>query len=161
MTPYKKQPIGVASALINRGATHCIITKEYLGFVRFVRCHVNGEPDRAGATLYCYYNTDLRIDQLLTEGDLIDLGSDIGQKRSIKNQQLDVSDDCLFRGRDAGEADCGARIGDSLEDVFRAFKEYRAKYLYVWRKGEWLTSSYPQLHWLEKLSEKLPSNIRN
>lgn len=120
---------------------------------------VNGGIERAGATLYCYYNNDFRIDQLLMEGNIVDLGSEIGQKHDLKHYELAVSDDCIFRARDGGEPDNMAIISETLEPVYDIVREYNAKFLYLWRTKQWWVSSGLQPKWEEPLVEKLPANI--
>jgi len=85
------------------------------GKITSVYCHHDGYLSDVGKTLYNHYNTEDRILELLTHGDMSSLG--------------DTIESCEFYGNPADAA-----LTHYTESQFR---EYAEEYNYLFRNGEW------------------------
>lgn len=118
-----------------------------------IYCHFDSYWEGVGQTLHENYDSQEKAEALAALGDISVLGEEIGEKhdfdfadfyykkhqgdwgaRNADPEYIRLNSMCLAYGRDRGEADTDARIGDTLEEVFE-----RQSYIYVWRDGEWLS----------------------
>jgi len=138
-----------------------------------IYCHNDGYYENNGRLLHQFYNSQERAEALVALGDLSSLGESIGVKHrfdfyqdlskkhggNYSEMKADpeyqrLSSMCNFYGRDRGEENVEAQIGESLEDVFE-----KDEFTYVWRDGEWLAMSYTDdLSNLRPLKELLVEN---
>lgn len=121
-----------------------------------IYCHSDGYWEHNGRLLQQHYNSQERAEALVALGDISSLGETLGVKHDFDfyfafyekyrdNGQAMYKDPeflrlrrmCNVYGRDRGEKNVDACIGDTLEEVF-ADEEY----MYVWRDGEWFGMSY-------------------
>lgn len=121
-------------------STRCLIGKRVKDKVKFVFCKWGGMPKETGNTLLRSYSKVKQLNQLLSYGDLIELGDKIGEKHSWK--VLSVTD-CTFYIRDA---DCTATKHFLVKDwgypgYWNWFGE-NTDYNYLLDKGKWYVK-----HW--------------
>lgn len=121
-----------------------------------IYCHNDGYWEHNGALLQQHYNSQHKAQMLVDLGDLSSLGEVIGVKHDWDYRQtfyekyngdykkysadpdyLRLSQMCNAYGRDRGEDNVDAKIGNTLEEVF-ADEEF----MYVWRDGQWFGMSY-------------------
>lgn len=121
-----------------------------------IYCHFDGYWEGVGQKLHDHYNSQELAEALVALGDISSLGEEIGEKHDFDygkrfyekhngNYKAQKSDPeyirlekmCHAYGRDRGEEDVDARIGDTLEEVFK-----REEFMYVWRDGAWSGMSY-------------------
>jgi hypothetical protein len=121
-----------------------------------IYCHSDGYWEHNGALLQQHYNSQEKAEALVALGDISSLGETIGAKHNFDfymefydkypNNYKGMASDpefirlkrmCNVYGRDRGEKNTDARIGDTLEEVFED-----EEYMYVWRDGQWFGMSY-------------------
>lgn len=100
------------------------------GQIKYIYCHWDGYPEHNGAILKEHYTTEAKVDELLALGDLSHLGEDIGEKQDFANISTHKDGWCLAYGRDRGEENTEARIGDTDD-----FLDQEYSYLFV--NGKW------------------------
>ena len=130
------------------------------GCVVQVYSHWDNYLENNGRLLVQYYNTQEKVEELLSLGDISSLGSCIGERHPFDtfNQERMSAEDLaldarakeegwtLYYGRDRGEADTQAR-------VFKDVAEYEAKgdsgmfeeFNYLFIDGRWYYKSYDGL----------------
>ena len=92
--------------------------------------HNDGYPEYLGELLLNYYDTEDKVDKLISLGDMSFAGPIPEDDPKLWDRQLDYkSDKCkTYRGR--GDSDCDARVGD-LEDFIGE------DFTYVFEDGKW------------------------
>ena len=122
------------------------------GTVDYIYCHFDGYLEYNGQILQEHYNTENRVKQLLSLGDLSVLGKNIGEKQSFENR---VKDSCLAYGRDRGETGVEARKCSYVDYT----KEYFEEYIYLFTPGKgWQVRENGINYWAD-MSEALKHNI--
>ena len=104
---------------------------------RAIYVHFDMYLDSAGICLTQHYTTQDRVEKLLALGGLFALGD----KLSKDDPEPEAQDVCIAYHRDYGqsysyEAPCTWETADKLLD--QASDIYRAKYVYLFRNGEWV-----------------------
>jgi hypothetical protein len=116
-----------------------------------IYCHFDGYWNGVGQTLQDHYDSQELAEALMALGDISVLGDEIGEKhdfdyahvfylkhngnyeaRNADPEFIRLERMCNAYGRDRGEEDVDAHIGDTLEEVFS-----RQSYMYVWRDNHW------------------------
>ena len=92
--------------------------------------HNDGYPEYLGELLLNYYDTEDKVDKLISLGDMSFAGPIPEDDPKLWDRQLDYkSDKCrTYKGR--GDSDCDARVGD-LEDFIGE------DFTYVFEDGKW------------------------
>ena len=99
--------------------------------------HNDGYPEYLGELLLTYYDTEDKLDKLISLGDISFAGPIPEDDPKLWNRHIDLttgqpdyrSDKCrTYKGR--GESDCDARVGD-LEDFIGE------DFTYVFEDGKW------------------------
>lgn len=136
-------------------STRSYICKELPnGKYKTIYCHSDGYIDYNGAILHEVYNTEKKVDKLLSLGNLSSLGvttePNKKHEHNFDHRQQYV---CVAYGRDRQETDQEAREL-SLQQMF---KNTWIEYFYLFDKdGKWLVSSayFPNEKDVELLSEE-------
>lgn len=99
-----------------------------------IYCHWDGYTSFVGRILCQFYNTDEKVDELISYGDLSSLGSKIspeeGENHSFDNPVKDV---CVFYHRDRGYKWEDCKPLHSMDAYFPNGVEY----IYKFEDGEW------------------------
>ena len=125
------------------------------GTVAQVYCHWDGYLEYNGAYLVQYYNTQEKVEELLSHGDISSLGKTIGVAHPFGAQEAKISQEeydrlydgmTLYYGRDRGEADTQARVFKDVAEYEKTgdsgmFEEFN--YLFI--DGRWYYKSYDGL----------------
>lgn len=112
-----------------------------------IYCHWDGYLSHNGRLLFDHYTSQAQAEALVALGDLSSLGSVIGVKHpfdrpSISNKKAHAAfakkfgGMCVAYGRDRGETECEARIGDTLQEVWPE-EDTWTEFTYVWDEGKW------------------------
>lgn len=114
------------------------------GKIYQVYCHWDGYLDNNGKILLEHYADENKALELITNGDISSLGTEVGEKHDF-NARYDRTDPrdtwTKYYGRDRGETDVGFK-------TFKDFKDYKdnhqyEEYEYIRRKdGTWFVSYY-------------------
>ena len=122
------------------------------GTVDYIYCHFDGYLEYNGQILQEHYNTENRVKQLLSLGDLSVLGEVIGEKQDFNNR---TKGSCLAYGRDRGETGVEARKCSYVDYT----KEYFEEYIYLFTPGKgWQVRENGINYWAD-MSEALKHNI--
>jgi hypothetical protein len=92
--------------------------------------HWDGYPDGVGRTLLKFYDTEEKVNELISMGDVSILGECIGSKTDFNNFDSRNSIQSLFYGRDRDEKDCEAK-------EFKDSKMPRYDWNYLFKNGKW------------------------
>lgn len=106
----------------------CTITSVY--------CHWNGYPEYNGKILFENYNTEEKVRELISYGNLSELGTEIGNKHTFSfspNKNW-----CSFYIRDKGEENCKATTYENIYEYEMAGEEYN----YLFMNGKWYFNNY-------------------
>ena len=92
--------------------------------------HSDGYPEYLGELLLNYYDTEDKLDKLISLGDISFAGPIPEDDPKLWDRQLDYrSDKCrTYKGR--GESGCDARVGDLSDFIGEDFT-------YVFEDGKW------------------------
>jgi len=114
-------------------ATRSTIALEFdKGYVSQVYCHWDGYIEHNGKILLEHYSNPKKLEELLSLGDLSQLGPNIGEKHPFEES----TKNCKFYGRDRGEKDVQAENFKDFEEMLdkAGFQEYN----YILRNdGNW------------------------
>ena len=105
------------------------------GTITNIYCHWDGYPSHNGVILQEFYNTPVKVDQLLALGNLSALDEEIGEKQDFDDRSTQGGNWCLAYGRDRGESNQEAQMV-TREEFFS--KEHGVDYLYLYNNEmEW------------------------
>ena len=114
------------------------------GKIYQVYCHWDGYLDHNGKLLLEHYADENKALELIQNGDISSLGSEVGEKHDFdaRYDRTDPRDTWTkYYGRDRGESDVGFK-------TFKDFKDYKdnhqyEEYEYIRRNnGTWFVCSY-------------------
>lgn len=123
--------------------------------VTAIYCHFDGYIDHHGHILKDHYMDPVKIDQLISLGDLSQLNPEIGEKQNF--DQPTNKDWCVAYGRDRNESDVGARTYNTAPSWLDNGQEYN----YLWDGSEWLVSGYETNHELRSLVQVILEGERD
>lgn len=127
-----------------------IARKNEDGTVTAIYCHWDGYPSNNGYLLENYYKVPMKLDTLLSLGDISSLGPLIGEKHPFDNPNPYGSDaykahDELYKGwtkfygRDRGEKDVDSQTYSTVEEWVNNRGE---EYNYLFIDGTWFVNDY-------------------
>lgn len=100
-----------------------------------IYCHWDGYLKHNGRILFDHYKTQKKVEQLLSHGDLSSLAPKCSKPKghSFDNR---VNGYCVYYGRDRGEINTEAKVGDTLSEVWPEIDTW-TEFTYVWFDGKW------------------------
>ena len=108
-----------------------------------IYCHWDGYLEHNGRILFDHYTSQEKIDKLMALGDLSVLGPEIGEKHPFDPPRYGTKEYeafkkkydgmCVAYGRDRGETETEAKIGETLLDVWPEEGTW-TEFTYVWGK---------------------------
>ena len=111
--------------------------------VKAIYCHYDGYPEYMGRVLTLYYQDSIRVNRLISMGDMSSIGAAIGSKHAFNDRSnyLDngIAEQCTFYARDRGEENVEFRTFQSEHDFldnFNAGEEFH----YLFKDGAWYYS---------------------
>ena len=105
------------------------------GTITNIYCHWDGYPSHNGVILQEFYNTPVKVDQLLALGNLSALDEEIGEKQDFDDRSTQGGNWCLAYGRDRGESNQEAKTV-TRKEFFS--KDHGVDYLYLYNNEmEW------------------------
>lgn len=134
------------------GTRSDIIVEGTDGKFRRIYCHWDGYLEGVGQTLFDHYTTQTKCEKLVALGSLSSLGEEIGVKHSFDRPMAGskayeahwekYGKMCTAYGRDRGETDVDAFVGDTLQATWPA-EDTWTEFTYVWRKdaAKWFACS--------------------
>lgn len=115
-----------------------IIAKQTDGSYKMVYCHFDGYLDHNGRILLENYDTQEKIDQLLSHGNMSALKSSC-EKPEGHSYETPVPGHTIYYGRDRGEEDQQPTTYATKQDAENAANE---EYAYLWDGEKWTVKSY-------------------
>lgn len=142
--------------------TRSAIAVKHGNVVKAVYCHWDGYPDYNGRILNNYYQDSVKVNQLISLGDLSSLGANIGEQHSFDERaeylESGLAKQCTFYGRDRGEEGIEFKTYQNEKEFIENF-DMGQEYMYLYDNGVWYVRAYesefiPLHEELAKLSEK-------
>ena len=121
-------------------ATRSAIGIKHGDVIKGIYAHWDGYVECNGIILDEHYRDSVKVNKLVSLGDLSSLGTDIGEKQDF-NQPTD-QDWCLFYGRDRGEQGVEFRTFQTEDEFVDHFDGMGAEYYYIYDSGVWYVKSY-------------------
>lgn len=138
-------------------ATRSCIGIKHGTVIKSIYAHWDGYLECNGRILLDDYQSSVKVNKLVSMGDLSSLGSKIGEEHEFGNSPND--DWCTFYGRDRGEPGTEFRIFRTEEEFVDHYDGMGAEYYYLYDNGVWYVKSYksnfnPLHEELEKLERE-------
>jgi hypothetical protein len=136
MLLYKHKLAKRANKMATRSA---IGYKTPEGKVRAVYCHWDGYVAGVGHTLETEYQEARKIAQLVELGDISILDKNIGTKIDFDDREAQrTAEQCLFYGRDRGEANTETKEFDTVGDFVDYYEGAGCEYFYLRSNADWI-----------------------
>lgn len=97
--------------------------------------HWDGTPKYSGKTLLKFYNTEEKVKELISLGNISILGECVGSKVDFDLFDSRTEIQCLAYGRDRGDEEQEATCFDESPEDIREFN-------YLFKNGKWYFSEY-------------------
>jgi hypothetical protein len=136
-------------------ATRSAIGIKHGDRIKAVYCHYDGYIDHVGAVLNVYYQDSIKVNKLISMGDMSGIGADIGEKHDFNNRAEylpdGVAEQCTFYSRDRGEKAVEFKSFSSELAFTDHFRSCGAEYFYLYDHGVWYvahhrTNKFKPLH---------------
>jgi hypothetical protein len=132
-------------------ATRSTIALEYADdTVQQVYCHWDGYLEHNGSILFKHYSDAYKLRDLIDQGDISSLGTDVGEKHAFSRLDTTLPADeyerlyghmTTFYGRDRGEEGVAAKQFLDFQDYMVRFQH--EEYAYILRAdGNWYVKQY-------------------
>jgi hypothetical protein len=126
-------------------ATRSAIGIKHGDRIKAVYCHWDGYIAYVGAVLNVYYQDSIKVNKLISMGDLSGIGADIGEKHDFGARAEYLPDgsatQCTFYTRDRGE-DAGFKSFGNEEEFVSHYDGCGCEYFYLYDHGVWYVSPY-------------------
>lgn len=112
--------------------------------VKAVYCHWDGYLEHNGLILARFYNNSVKVNKLISMGDMSSLGASIGEKHNFDQPNLAETLEetvCKFYKRDRGEENVDYRTFKDVQDFLENFNAGE-EYHYLFDNGKWYYSAY-------------------
>lgn len=121
-------------------ATRSAIGIKHGDRIKAVYCHWDGYVEHVGAVLNVYYQDSVRLNKLISMGDLSGIGADIGEVHDFGARAEYLPDgaatQCTFYTRDRGE-DAPFKSFDNEAEFVDHYESCGCEYFYLYDHGVW------------------------
>ena len=100
-----------------------------------VYCHWDGYLKHNGKILFEHYNDQKKAEKLVKPGDMSSLAPKCSKPKG-HSYDTRVEGYTVYYGRDRGEKNVDATVGDSLQEVWPE-QDTWTEFTYVWDEGNW------------------------
>ena len=121
-------------------ATRSCIGIKHGDVIRGIYAHWDGYPACNGMILYQHYSDSVKVNHLISMGDVSSLGEEIGEYHSF-DQPAIGKDYCTFYSRDRGE-DAPFTTFATVDEFVDKYDGMGAEYFYLYDNGTWFCKSY-------------------
>jgi hypothetical protein len=113
-----------------------------------IYCHWDSHPSRSGVILLQHYSNPVKLNALLSLGDLSSLGAEIGEKHDFDEMSEGV---CTFYGRDRGETGVEAKHFANAEEMAAMLENSWTEWVYIFQvaDGKWHVTNNPSPTWFK------------
>ena len=127
-------------------ATRSAIGIKHGDRIKAVYCHYDGYLGHVGLALNTYYQDSIKVNKLISMGDMSGIGADIGEEHGF-DQKKDYLDDgiareCTFYKRDRAEEGVEFQSFDNEASFIDYYRGTGAEYYYLYDHGVWYVASY-------------------
>ena len=141
-------------------ATRSAIGIKHGDRIKAVYCHYDGYLEQVGRALNTYYQDSIKVNKLISMGDMSCIGVDIGEKHAFNERSEYLADgiaqQCTFYNRDRGEQDVGYRSFATEADFIDYYNGCGCEFYYLYDHGVWYYSigkDFAPLHESNKVKE--------
>jgi hypothetical protein len=114
--------------------------------IKAIYCHYDGYLEHVGRALNTYYQSSVKVNQLISQGDMSGIGADIGEKHSFSERSEYLADgiarQCTFYGRDRGEENQNFLSFGSEAEFVEYYDGSGCEFYYLYDHGVWYVKSY-------------------
>ena len=110
--------------------------------VKAVYCHWDGYLEHNGLLLARFYDNSVKVNKLISMGDLSSLGASIGEQQNFNDyREVDTLEEtwCKFYKRDRGEENVDFRTFKDEQDFLENFNGGE-EFHYLFKDGKWYYS---------------------
>ena len=113
--------------------------------IKAVYCHYDGYLEYVGRILNDYYQSSVKVNKLISLGDMSCIGADIGEKHEFdrRSEYLDdnTARECTFYGRDRGEENVEFKSFASENEFVEYYEGCGCEFFYLYDHGVWYCST--------------------
>lgn len=125
-------------------ATRSAIGIKHGNVIKAIYCHYDGYLEYMGRALTLYYQDSIKVNKLISMGDMSGIGAAIGSKHSFNDRvnYLDngIAEQCTFYARDRGEDNVSFRTFQSEQQFVDEF-EAGEEFYYLFKDNRWYYST--------------------
>jgi hypothetical protein len=112
--------------------------------IKAIYCHYDGYLEYMGRALTLYYQDSIKVNKLISMGDMSCIGAAIGSKHAFnaRSRYLDngIAEQCTFYARDRGEENVDFRTFQSEQEFVDEF-EAGEEFYYLFKNNRWYYST--------------------
>jgi hypothetical protein len=114
--------------------------------IKAIYCHFDGYLGHVGLALNTYYQDSIKVNKLISMGDMSGIGADIGEEHDF-DQRKDYLDDgiasvCTFYKRDRAEEGVEFKSFDDEAAFMDYYDGCGCEYYYLYDHGVWYVNAY-------------------
>lgn len=145
-------------------ATRSAIGIKHGNRIKAIYCHYDGYLEQVGRALYTHYQSSVKVNRLIAQGDMSGIGADIGEKH-LFNERSEygpdgIAEQCTFYGRDRGEEGTEFKSFAGEAEFVDYYDGSGCEFYYLYDHGVWYYSTgrdFSPLHESSKVKE--PANV--
>ena len=141
-------------------ATRSAIGIKHGDRIKAVYCHYDGYLEQVGRALYTHYQSSVKVNKLISMGDMSCIGADVGEKHVFNERSEYMPDgiatECTFYGRDRGEEGVEHKSFATETDFIDYYNGCGCEFYYLYDHGVWYYSigkDFAPLHESNKVKE--------
>lgn len=113
--------------------------------IKAVYCHFDGYLGHVGRALNTYYQDSIKVNKLISLGDMSCIGADIGDEHDFNQRNEYLADgigrECTFYSRDRQEEGVEFKSFDSEAAFMDYYDGCGCEYYYLYDHGVWYCST--------------------
>jgi len=113
--------------------------------IKAIYCHYDGYVGHVGLCIDTYYQDSIKVNKLISMGDMSGIGADIGEKHAFGNRAEYLNDgcatECTFYTRDREEDAPFLSLG-SEKDFIDNYEGCGCEYFYLYDHGVWYVKDH-------------------
>jgi hypothetical protein len=125
-------------------ATRSAIGIKHGDRIKAVYCHYDGYLEHLGRALHTHYQSSVKVNRLISMGDMSGIGADIGEKHDFSKRSEygpdGIAVQCTFYNRDRGETGAEFRSFDNEADFLDYYQGSCCEFFYLYDHGVWYYS---------------------
>ena len=127
-------------------ATRSAIGIKHGDRIKAIYCHWDGYLEHVGQALHTYYQDSIKVNKLISMGDMSGIGADIGEEHDFGERAEYLEDgiarQCTFYGRDRSEEAVEFKSFDDEAAFMDYYDGCGVEYYYLYDHGVWYVNAY-------------------